>query len=327
MQNIVRVLIQNRTSSISREAAILTLALAAVALTVSMWTELKFTALPNLMPLAMGVLVLDILSQFAPQTRLVTAVQSMLFGVLYLAITCFCAILAAYATQRFLLPLQDQFFVRTDMALGVNWFDVAHWVDDRPVIHAILKLAYDTMSGQIALPVVVLAFLGSTDEVRKYLLSFVVALTVTIAISALLPAAGPIALVDRATFHVMQFTGATPIDHLMDLRSAGSLIINDRLAGIATFPSFHATIAVLTPLTLRRYRGIFFVLLVLDAAMLCGTITEGAHYATDVLGGSCIAFAAYFLANRVIGAKDRLSGGILAVYPVACDTAGATRAV
>jgi membrane-associated phospholipid phosphatase len=113
----------------------------------------------------------------------------------------------------------------------------------------------------------------------------------------------------------------------MQLRSAGSLIINDRLAGIATFPSFHATIAVLTPLTLRRYRGIFLVLLMLDAAMLCGTITEGAHYVTDILGGSCVAFAAYFLANRVLSAKSHLSSGLLAMYPVARNTAGAAPAV
>jgi membrane-associated phospholipid phosphatase len=326
MQNIVRGLIQNRTSPISREAAFLTLVLAVLALTLSMWTQLKFAALPDLMSLTVGVLVVDILCQFAPQTPIVRALQCMLFGVLYLAITCFCAIIAAYASQRFVLPLQDHFFVRTDLALGVNWFDVAHWVDDRPMIHAILKLAYSTMSAQIALPVVALAFLGTTEDVSKYLLSFVIALTVTICISALLPAAGPIALVDRATFHVMQFTGATPIDHLMLLRSPGALTITDRLAGIATFPSFHATIAVLTPLTLRRHRAIFLVLLVLDAAMLISTITEGAHYATDVLGGTCIAFAACFLANRIIGAKHRLSGRPLAVYPVGCDAAGATPA-
>jgi membrane-associated phospholipid phosphatase len=321
MQNIVRGLIQNRTSPISREAAFLTLVLAVLALTLSMWTQLKFAALPDLMSLTVGVLVVDILCQFAPQTPIVRALQCM-----YLAITCFCAIIAAYASQRFVLPLQDHFFVRTDLALGVNWFDVAHWVDDRPMIHAILKLAYSTMSAQIALPVVALAFLGTTEDVSKYLLSFVIALTVTICISALLPAAGPIALVDRATFHVMQFTGATPIDHLMLLRSPGALTITDRLAGIATFPSFHATIAVLTPLTLRRHRAIFLVLLVLDAAMLISTITEGAHYATDVLGGTCIAFAACFLANRIIGAKHRLSGRVSAVYPVGRDTAGATPA-
>jgi len=62
MQNIVRTLIQYRTSTISREAAILTLVLAALALTIAMWTQLKFAALPNMMPLTVGVLVLDILS-------------------------------------------------------------------------------------------------------------------------------------------------------------------------------------------------------------------------------------------------------------------------
>jgi membrane-associated phospholipid phosphatase len=327
MQNIARILIQDRVSPVSREAAVLTFFMAAVALTVSGWTDLRFTALPSLMPLIAGVLVLDVLSQFGPQTRIVRAVQSMLFGVLYLAITCFCAILAAYALQRIALPLQDRLFVRTDLALGVDWFDVVHWVDDRPLIHQILKLAYGTMSAQIALPVIVLAFLGSTEDVRKYLLSFVIALTVTIAISTLLPAAGPIALADRAAFHVMEFTGATPVDHLMQLRSAGALVIHDRLAGVATFPSFHATIAVLTPLTLRRFRVIFPVLLVVDAAMLCGTVTEGAHYVTDVLGGTCVAFGACWLANRLLGAKDRMPRESLATYPVAAGTASATPTV
>lgn len=151
MQNIVRILIQYRTSTISREAAILTLVLAALALTIAMWTQLKFAALPSMMPLTVGVLVLDILSQFAPQTPTVRAVQSMLFGVLYLAITCFCGVLAAYATQRFSLPLQDQFFERTDLALGVNWFDAVHWVDDRPVPRDLeISLWHDVSSDSVA---------------------------------------------------------------------------------------------------------------------------------------------------------------------------------
>ena len=284
----------------------LTLFLAAAALTIGMWTQLGFAFLPNLLPLTMGVLAIDIFCQFAPPTRTVRAVQSLLFGVLYLAITCFCGILAAYASQRFSLPLQDRLLQSTDLALGANWFDIVHWVDDRPVVHEILRLAYGTMSIQIALPAVVLAFAARTEDVSKYLLSFAIALAVTITISAFVPAAGPIAVVDRAAFHVMQFTGATPVDHLMLLRTAGPVTISDRLAGIATFPSFHATIAILTPLTLRRYRVIFFVLVIVDAAMFVSTITEGAHYVTDLFGGTIMAFAAWFLANRIIDAKGVL---------------------
>jgi membrane-associated phospholipid phosphatase len=75
--------------------------------------------------------------------------------------------------------------------------------------------------------------------------------------------------------------------------------------GIATFPSFHATVAVLTPLTLRGYRPIFAALLILNAAMLAATVTEGAHYFIDVVAGSGMAFLAYALAKRIIRLEDR----------------------
>jgi membrane-associated phospholipid phosphatase len=120
-----------------------------------------------------------------------------------------------------------------------------------------------------------------------------------------MPAAGPIAFVDRASFDILRFTGATPIDHLMRLREAGPLIMTDPPGGIATFPSFHATIAVLTPLVLRGHRLIFAALLVLDAAMLGGTVTEGAHYFTDIVAGSAMAFFAYAMARRILRLEDR----------------------
>ncbi|HML14187.1 MAG TPA: phosphatase PAP2 family protein, partial [Xanthobacteraceae bacterium] len=74
----------------------------------------------------------------------------------------------------------------------------------------------------------------------------------------------------------------------------------DPPGGIATFPSFHTTVAVLTPLTLRRHHRIFVVLIVLDAAMLGGTLTEGAHYYVDVLAGGGMAFFAHALAKRIV---------------------------
>jgi membrane-associated phospholipid phosphatase len=120
-----------------------------------------------------------------------------------------------------------------------------------------------------------------------------------------LPAAGPIVFVDRADFNILHFTGATPLDHLMRLREAGPLVMSNPPGGIATFPSFHATVAVLTPLTLRGYRPIFAALLILNAAMLAATVTEGAHYFIDVIAGSGMAFFAYALAKRIIRLEVR----------------------
>ena len=298
-------IIQSRTSPISRVAILLTLSMAAIALIISVATNLIFLDLPNILPLVLGVIVLDVLSQFTPQTKIVRAVQTILYGVLYLVITCFCGVLAAYAMQRFALPLQDQFFASADTALGVNWFDIAYWVDSHPVIQKIFKLAYDSMSSQIALPLVALAFSNRLSEVRVYILAFAIALTFTTVVAGLLPAASPIALVDRATFNILQFTGATPLDHLMRLRAAAPMLLSGVPGGIITFPSFHATVAILTPLTLRSYPRIFVALLILDAAMLGGCVIEGAHYLCDILAGIGVAFCAYLLARRIIRVEDR----------------------
>jgi membrane-associated phospholipid phosphatase len=300
-------IIQSRVSPISRSATILTFALMAIGLASSIATKFTLTSLPNIMWLVVYVVVLDVLSQFAPQTRIVEAVRTLLYGVLYLVITILCGVLAAYAIQRFAFPLQDQFLARVDLAVGLNWSDFAHWVDRHAAIQRVLHFAYDTLKAQIALPLAVLAFSNRISEVRVYLLAFAIAFIATIVVSALMPAAGPIVFVDRSTFNILQFTGATPLDHLSRLREAGPLILNEAPGGIATFPSFHATIAILTPLMLRGYPRILIPLLILNAAMLVGTVTEGAHYFCDVLAGSCMAFFAYALATRIIRIEDRSS--------------------
>ena len=298
-------LVQTRISPISRSAIALTFALAAIALLASLATKFTFASLPDIMPLVVGVAVLDVLSRLLPQTRFAEAIQTVLYGVLYLVITILCGIIAAYAMQRSAFPLQDRLLANMDAAVGLNWSDYAHWVDRHEQIQRVFRFAYDTIQIQIALPLVVLAFSNRKSDVRVYLLAFSIAFIVTIVISALLPAAGPIGLADRTAFGILQFTGATPLDHLMRLREAGALIMTDPPGGIATFPSFHATVAVLTPLALRRYPRVLVALLVLNAAMLGGTVTEGAHYFVDVLAGICMAFFAHALAKRIIRIEDR----------------------
>jgi membrane-associated phospholipid phosphatase len=300
-------IIQSRVSPVSRAATLLTVALAVVGVLASLDTSFTLASLPNVMPLLVGIVALDGLSQLVPQPRIAQALQTVLYGVLYIAVTVLCAILAAYAMQRFAFPLRDDLFARMDTMLGFDWLGYAHWVDGHLSVQRLFHFAYNTIQIQIVLPLVVLTLFNRPGEARTYLLAFAIALSATIVISALLPAAGPIAFVDRASFHNLKFTGATPLEHLMMLREAGPLVLREMPGGIATFPSFHSTIAVLTPLVLRRHRRIFIVLLVLDAFMLGGTITEGAHYLTDVVAGSAMAFFAYFFTRYILHKEDARS--------------------
>jgi membrane-associated phospholipid phosphatase len=297
-------IVQSRVSPISLAACLLTFALGAVALIASIANEIIMTSLPNTAPLVVGAVALDVASRFMPESRFVEALRTVLYGLLYLVTTILCGMVAAYAMQRFAFPLRDDLFARADLALGFHWADLAHWVDGHLGLQRLFYFSYHSLTLQIALPLVVLAVAQRLGEVRVYLLAFTIAFIVTLFISAMLPAAGPIVFVDRAAFHLLEFTGATPLDHLVRLREAGPLIFADPPGGIATFPSFHATVAVLTPLTLRRHHRILVALLVLNGLMLAATITEGAHYFVDVLAGIAMAFFAYALARRIIAAED-----------------------
>lgn len=296
-----------RVSPVSRAACLLIFVLLATGVIASLATGFMFASLPNILLLIIGALIVDVLLiHFAPRIGLVDSIQSAIYGVVCMATISVCAVLAAYSLQRLDFPLRDNLLTHLDAAMGLSWPAYAHWVDNHVIVQTIFHTAYDSIQMQVILPVVVLAFLHRQDEARVYVLAFVVALTLTLFISALMPAAGPIVFVDRSAFHILHFTGATPLHQLMRLREAGPLIQQAFPGGIATFPSFHATVAILTPLSLYRHRRIFFALAIFNLAMLGGTVSEGAHYFTDVLAGSCMAFVAYALAVRIIRLEDSL---------------------
>lgn len=298
-------LVQSRVSPVSRPALLIMSALAIVGLLAAHASHFTLTSLPNPWPMVAGVVAMDAVTLVFPQTRIVQAVQVFLYGMLYLVTLLLFGVLGAYALQRMGFPLRDAMLNRLDLALGFDWPAYAHWVDRHEQVQKLFYFAYNTISLQIAFPLVVLAFADRAAEARKYLLAFTIAFVVTILISATMPAAGPIVFVDPKDFTLLHFTGATPVEQLMRLRQPGPFVMTESPGGIATFPSFHATVAVLTPLALRRFPRIFTGLLVLDALMLGATLTEGAHYFVDLIAGGAMAFAAYAAATWIIALEDR----------------------
>jgi membrane-associated phospholipid phosphatase len=69
------------------------------------------------------------------------------------------------------------------------------------------------------------------------------------------------------------------------------------LRGLATFPSFHVCLAILTAWALAPVPVVGPVALLLNAAVIVATIGAGGHYLPDVLAGGLLAGAA--LACRV----------------------------
>src|SRR3954452_12795511 len=132
-----------RISPVSRAACLVTFVLLAAGVIASFTTGFMLTSLPNILLLIIGILIVDVLLiHFAPRIHLIDAVQSSLYGILYLLTTGVCAVLAAYALQRLAFPLRDRMLENIDLALGFNWAGYAHWVDAHPAVQAIFHAAY-----------------------------------------------------------------------------------------------------------------------------------------------------------------------------------------
>ncbi|WP_441229395.1 phosphatase PAP2 family protein [Tardiphaga sp. 215_C5_N2_1] len=250
---------------------------------------------------------------------MIKTLMMMVYGILFLVTVCIYGAMTTYVTQRFSFPLQDAMFVAVDRALGIEWMSLALWVDRHQTINAILNFSYGTISYQLAAPVVVLSFLRRIEDLRIYLLGVSIALLLTIVIATVLPAASHFASIDVTIFQTLQFSGATPVEHLMLLRSDDPAIIPGKLGGLLGFPSFHAVVAVMVPWTLKNVRWVFPLSFAANGIMFASTITEGAHYACDALAGAIVAVSAIAIARRLLNnrALDKESAKLT---PTVCST-------
>src|SRR6266700_641035 len=93
----------------------------------------------------------------------------------------------SYLAASFGLPLQDPLFDAVDKAIGFDWIGWLAWLSAHPTIFHIFRAIYFSLSIQLAITVLCLAFTGRLARLRVFLLAFMCAAIVTIAASAVLP--------------------------------------------------------------------------------------------------------------------------------------------
>jgi membrane-associated phospholipid phosphatase len=207
------------------------------------------------------------------------------------------------------LALQDNILDATDKALGLDWRAVLAWMDAHSTLHQIFRAAYSSVTPQIAVVIIALAFTGRLIWLRTFLLAFIIATFGAIAVTAVFPAYG-----------VWGYYGLTPLDFphidpvvrdlpvpIIDGLRDGSyrLLLGIGAEGIITFPSLHSAFAVILafacwPLPMLRWIGI-----AINAVMLASTPVDGAHYFVDIFSGLALAAVAIVVARRLAA---RLAG-------------------
>jgi hypothetical protein len=200
------------------------------------------------------------------------------------------------------LPMQDANLAYLDRALGLNWQGYYDFIYNRPTLIPYVILAYAMIAWPIfGIPIA----LGTVRQYRRlqlFTLATALSLLVTIVISAFVPAFGVYnglsIKIDPAVFASGAYLSSL---HDMPLIRDGTLRQLDisNLAGIVTFPSFHACAAVLFLWALWSVWWMRPLALIANVGMLLATPMAGGHYFVDVFAGIAVAVLAIAAANRL----------------------------
>jgi hypothetical protein len=223
-------------------------------------------------------------------------------------------------------PLLDPKLLAIDRALGLDWRAYLDFVNERPLLSSWLSYGYTMIKWPIFAIPVILCAARRYARVQEFALAFTLALAVTVLVSTFTPAIGVFYALD---LDPARFEHVQPLAYLAQLRDL-SLIRNGTLrdlnlfdlAGIVTFPSFHAASAALYTWALWPVRWMRPIAVVANAMMLAATPIDGGHYFIDLAAGIAVAVlaivAAKTLTHRLMQAapepsrSEALGGQVLA---------------
>lgn len=202
-------------------------------------------------------------------------------------------------------PLQDHNFLTIDRAFGMDPELIARFVNDHQWINKCLETGYGFIKWPLlGIPIILAATLRLL-RLQVFIAAFSLALAITIAISAFAPAIGTFYGLNISPAEFPSLDASIYAAQLRDILAlrAGSLRHLElfQLAGVVSFPSFHAASAILYMWALWPVRGLGAVAVAMNVLMLAATPVVGAHYVIDVIGGVllaaiCITVAKYCVA-------------------------------
>jgi hypothetical protein len=239
-----------------------------------------------------------------PDPKLASGLESTAQVIAFAAVGAPLSYLAAAAN----LPLRDHAFDAIDRALGLDWMALLSWMNEQSTLYAVLRPIYLSLTLQMTIAVLCLAFSGRLLWLRIYTLTFIIAALATIALSVVLPAAGvwPYhGLTAAVSPHIMPAVDTSwPVFYGLRDGSFRALVAIGS-EGIITFPSLHAALAVILIAALWPMPVLRWVTLGLNTVMLAATPIDGSHYFIDVFAGVAVAIFSLVAARAIAARKDQ----------------------
>lgn len=203
------------------------------------------------------------------------------------------------------LPFADDWLAAADRAIGFNWPAYALFIGHYPKLVYALLLAYNSFTWQPLLLMIFLFATGRDDRAWHITLAGMIALLVTAVLYPFAPAVG--------TFNHF---GITPADYpaiknnapwnfaptLHLIKEEGVRRVTPALmAGLVSFPSYHAAAAAIFTWSARRTR-LFWPGLLLNICLGAAALIFGAHYLVDLIAGVAVGGVSIWGADRILRA-------------------------
>jgi hypothetical protein len=252
-------------------------------------------------------------STWRPDPRLASGLLSTAQVIAFAAVGAPLSYIAASANA----PLSDHWLDAMDRAAGLDWKALLAWMNAVPGLHTVLRPIYLSLTLQMTAVVLCLAFSGRLLWLRVYTLAFFCVVLVSIAVSAVLPAAGawPYYGLSASDSQIVPAVSTSwPVFHGLRDGSVRALVAVGS-EGIITFPSVHAALAIIVIAALWPLPALRFVAVAINVAMLLATPIDGSHYFVDVAAGAVLAvlslIAARAIAERAAAHRFQVTTALL----------------
>jgi hypothetical protein len=228
-----------------------------------------------------------------------------IFAQLLLALTLGSALSCPLAAAGF--PYADALLNRADVSLGLDWRSYLHFVNDRPLLGTVLRLAYDSMIVQLVVLLAVFVPTLRLVRLQQFVLANALGLCIALAIFTFVPAGGTISFLQIEHHEIANLSPSMVIDQkiYLDALRSGQHMLIDEMSGLISFPSFHAAWAFFFMWAFFPIKRLRAGAILLNLVALAATPIQGAHYFVDLIGGAVLAAISIYATLRLTSAALR----------------------
>jgi hypothetical protein len=219
-------------------------------------------------------------------------------------------------------PWMDDWLMRVDRRVPLDWNAYFAFVATRPVLVRLLDLSYTSLTPLSVAAIAGLVLLNRVRAAELFIAALFTTAIICMLIGMFFPAKAAVAtmLGDSSLLGAFQgVPGCYHIDHLLMLRGEKGPVAIDLLSmpGLLTFPSFHTAVGIIISAS-YRHTPLFWPATVYAAVMISATPVFGGHYFIDLPAGAAIAVAVlaafgrlpryrYVFAPRPVQALERVA--------------------